>query len=109
MNWETRNVEKVLPKLRNTSTFFFKSLFVCLISCRSLFTTFQQEDGAGVTHRRSTSHSVRRFTGTAMLMTNRLPEECLAETAKTFAEPIAESTEPSHTSLRSRKSLHTDN
>ncbi|XP_066025981.1 cation channel sperm-associated auxiliary subunit epsilon-like isoform X2 [Pocillopora verrucosa] len=76
---------------------------------KSLFTTFQQEDGAGVTHRRSTSHSVRRFTGTAMLMTNRLPEECLAETAKTFAEPIAESTEPSHTSLRSRKSLHTDN
>lgn len=76
---------------------------------KSLFTTFQQGDDAGVTHRRSTGHSVRRFTGTAMLMTNRLPEECLAETAKTFSEPIAESTEPSHTSLRSRKSLHTDN
>ena len=77
-------------------------LYFC---CRSLFTSFQQgKDDVGPTQRRSTSHNVRRFTGTAMLMTNKLPEECFAK-----ADAILESPEPSNVSLRSRKSSHTSN
>ncbi|XP_078349595.1 cation channel sperm-associated auxiliary subunit epsilon-like [Oculina patagonica] len=76
---------------------------------KSLFSSFQQgTDDAGLSHRRSTStgHNVRRFTGTAMLMTNRLPEECLADAPGTILATV-ESPGPSRTSLRSRKSSHT--
>ncbi|KAJ7365470.1 hypothetical protein OS493_005578 [Desmophyllum pertusum] len=72
---------------------------------KSLFSSVKQGvDDAGLSHRRSTStgHNVRRFTGTAMLMTNQLPEEIRAD-----AVAILESPATSHASLRSRKSSHT--
>lgn len=49
-----------------------------VLCCRSLFSSYQQgADDEGQAQGRSTGHNVRRFTGTAMLMTNQLPEESL--------------------------------
>lgn len=80
-----------------------------LMELKSLFSSNQPGDNPEMARRRSNGHNVRRFSGTTMLMTNQLPEECLTEAAKTQPELTLESTEPSHTSLRSRKSLHTSN
>lgn len=63
-----------------------------VLCCRSLFSSYQQgADDEGQAHRRSTSHNVRRFTGTAMLMTNRLPEECLVEESLQAADIVMNS------------------
>lgn len=54
-------------------------------------TAFQQgTDDKVLAYRRSTGHSVRRFTGTAMLMNNKFPKECFAQT-----DLMLESSEPS--------------
>ncbi|CAH3147805.1 unnamed protein product [Porites lobata] len=59
---------------------------------KSLFSSYQQgADDEGQAHRRSTGHNVRRFTGTAMLMTNRLPEECLVEESLQAADIVMNS------------------
>ncbi|XP_068729592.1 cation channel sperm-associated auxiliary subunit epsilon-like [Montipora capricornis] len=69
---------------------------------KSLFSSFQQGgDNAAMAHRRSTVNTVRRFTGTAMLMKNNLPEECL------HSPSVNQRLETSNVSLKSRKSAHT--
>jgi len=70
-------------------------------SChRSLFSSFKEGfDTVVQTHPLSTVNTVRRFTGTAMLMKNQIPEEFLHFNSSTFEGP-------SNVPLQSKKSSH---
>ena len=97
--------DAILATFRVFKRYFVSSPSECICCCRSLFSSFQQgTDDAGLAHRRSTNHNVRRFTGTAMLMSDKIPAECFSEISA-----LVESREPSNASLRSRKSSHTSN
>ena len=67
---------------------------------RSLFSSFKEGfDTVVRTHPLSTVNTVRRFTGTAMLMKNQIPEEFLHFNPSTFEGS-------SNVSLQSKKSSH---
>jgi len=67
---------------------------------KSLFSSFKEGfDTVVQTHPLSTVNTVRRFTGTAMLMKNQIPEEFLHFNSSTFEGP-------SNVPLQSKKSSH---
>ena len=72
---------------------------------RQLFASYQkgQEATVGLSSRRHTGHNVRRFTGTALIMSNQLPEE-----EQRDPDTILETAEPaSNTSLTPGTSFNT--
>lgn len=94
---------EVSTPLRNRLTKFYASSFV--FCCRGLFTALQQGEGdTGLRRPTYTGHNVLRFSGTAMLMCNKLPEECLADYENMLMSPRT-----SKDSLRSTKSMGDNN
>ena len=71
-----------------------------IFSChRNLFSSFKEGfDTVVRTHPLSTVNTVRRFTGTAMLMKNQIPEEFLHFNSSTFEGPSSVSLQPKKSS-----------
>lgn len=77
-----------------------------LLELKGLVSAFQRrEDDTGQRRSTHTGHNVLRFSGTAMLMCNTLPEECLQD----LEETRLKSPGPSQASLRPRKSTDSCN